>query len=353
MKEDKNKFTIQELGGLGKADVEAVSGESVSKVMLKAVNSKLVFDQLFKNEELPNGFSSGVVPNAPTTALTINVNIGAGNSLSESGYTYNGTTVTPIKNGLYIAIDNESIKVSSNPLMNNLVNEMSSALAREMDKEASTVLLGITAVTLTTFTDGTIGACSTPVLEIVSVNGGTIASVDYEKGSIILDASIPSTITYTYSSVANGTGYHMASTSAKTISIKDVLTMRGSLNANSIHPDVLIINDIDVTNFVYDTQTDGLISYSKDARYNGEIASLLDLSILTSDLLPQGIAVLVDSSRSGYSITGNRGKVFSTVQDKLDLDQKHLRVYSEVGYSLGDTKSVGIITNGQTNGVNL
>jgi hypothetical protein len=339
------------------SDVSAITGEYITEELLKARNNKVVVNQLFKKAVLPKGFSTGVVPKVPVASLNV-YSISAGGSIAESSYAYGGVTVTPTKRGIYISVQNEALKQSARPIMKELTSEFSDAITTDLDLSGMTVALGLVSETIDqlSFSGGTLASgLHTPIVRVDSITGQTISSVDYYEGKMLLSGSMSAgTVVYTYSSVAENNGLYVVTGTAKTITANDILTVRGSLNANSLSADVVLVNDIDLPNLM--DSSNGIFvnaeQYTdKESLLNGEKGQLVDLKVLSSPNVPRGISVVLDSSRLGYDVTAR--DLWVTVEDYPTNDEQRLRVWIEQIYSYGDTMSLGIVTGGQANAGDL
>ena len=85
------------------------------------------------------------------------------------------------------------------------------------------------------------------------MGGATILQVDYAEGKVLLDSSVATaTVTFTYASKVQTSNLYISPSNYGTIKVRDVLDLRASLSANSIHADCVFLSDKDVSEFAFD-----------------------------------------------------------------------------------------------------
>jgi len=341
---------IEELA-LGTADVETVSGRFVSSIIDYSAKGKVVLSPLFRKVVLPIGRSEAVLPKGSST-VTFQVVSQGGTVSSFSGYRYQGTTVRPVKFGAMLQVDTEALESPERDIFKDMLVEAGSEYARYLDDRARTIALDLTSQSAT-ITTGSLGTfANVPVISITSAGVSTISSVEYDTGIVTLAASIASdTITSLYSAKCNTSGLWMEAASPQTLTVYDILSMRGTLIDNSMNPDIVLVHNSDIPSLIYDATGSNLFvnarEYTdKDELLNGEIGQIMDLKIVSSNYLPQGIGIIVDSSRLGFEIT--RRELYGEKENKPDYDQVWYHLWSEKEYAVTDNKAVGVIVNLKT-----
>jgi len=345
---------IEELG-LGTIGVAAISGIEISEELLKKAEPKFIISQLFKKVNIPEGYGWIKVPKVPTAALTVEVNLSEGSTISESSYSYNANTVSARKMGLYIPINNESLEYSAKPLLDELLDEVSTALAKAQELRAMTIALDIRS-TLVTEADidasgTTLATTNVPVLQVISstFNTGTLDAIDYSDGKFRISDSITTgTVTFLYSNMAKNSGQYKSVAGIGTLTVKDILNLAGDLAKNSLSPDVVLINDQDIPDVLYDASGSAIFlherAYTDKSNFlSGEIGMLAHLKLLSSALIPQGIAIVADSKRLGYNCI--REQFRTHIEEEPGYDQTRLRVYTENDFVNADSLSVGLLCN--------
>ncbi len=343
---------IKELS-LGSIDVAAISSDYVTPKVLTVRNGNMVLSQLFQEVQLPKGNRRGIIPSIPSATLTVNYDVPEGSTLSESAYSYNASTVSTKKSGIYIAVDKEAFGTSQ-PFLDQLASEMGTSLAQSDELRAQTVILDLRVGRITTWEGGTLGTSGlTPIIEIQSVSGATVSSVDYYDGKVLLTGSITeATVTFTYSNRCGtvGTNQCVDAINKGVLSLDDLLNLRAVMNANSIRSDVFLLNDDDLKSFLYDSSVSCFVSVrqytDRSNVLNGEMGQIGDTKILVSRYVPSGVGILVDSLRIGYDVVSK--KLWSSVENKLDYDQIRIRCWEDHEYAIGDTLSVGLVVNSRT-----
>jgi Fe-S cluster assembly iron-binding protein IscA len=335
---------------LGSADVAIVSSDYVTDKLLSVRDNIAVLSQMYKSIKMPSGFKQAKAPACNSSTLTVTY-VAEGSTVPLSNYTFVSNDVVPFKQGIHVAIDQESIKQAGNALIDYVSEEMGSKLNQVLETQAMTVCLDLRLGTLTNsdFVGGTLATAtgSVPIFEILTVGGGaTISQVNYAEGKIQLSSSVSTaTITFSYANKVQTSGLYMSPANYGTIKVRDVLNMRATLSANSIHADCVFLSDADVSEFAYDAGN--LFNPVVEDDLNGMIGKLLDLKVLSSNVIPQGNAIIVQGDRLGYDVQG-RG-LFAVSKYEPSEDSYHIWSYSENRFSDGDSFAVCLITNGQAN----
>ena len=350
---------------LGTADVANISGVDVSKSILEKSQLKGIFQQLYKSRIVPEGNLIFKYPKSPSSSLVVSQNVSPNSSIGVSGYQFNAGTINPRKNGLRVELSLESIEDASSSnidLVEKMINEISNEVRAVNDARAFTVCLDIQSNTLTEsdFTGGTLAASTLkPILEIISstFNTGSISSWDSADGKILLSSSITSgTLIYSYSNQARLNSQYQNCGTPQTITLADIFTMRSKMRGNSIYPDIVLLNDNDFDNLFITSELGGLWvgvdSYKGNSEpLIGEIGKLLDLKVLCGcTLVPEGISVLVDSSRLGYEAVFRSDVKVEFLPENFS---KGIHLWDERDYGISDTLAVGLVVNGNSLAANL
>ncbi len=335
---------------LGTADVQVITPDNISSVIADAALHEVVISQIFTpiNDFDKTEMKTVVIPNYKNY-ISVTGDIGQNTTVTPSSFSYEGTTVNTSKLGIRIEINNEAIKSTKRNLLTDALYMSSKVYADELDKRAETVLLDLHVGSITSWSGGTLGtvtAGQSPIIQILTVGGtGTIDAVDYYDGKISFNGSIAgSTVTFTYSD--NRT---VKDSSGKgTLKLSDILDLKGTMNANTIYPDMLFINPIDMTNFVKDT-LNSLFSYmvsNNNKPLTGNIGRILDMNVISSGIIPVGAVILVDSSKVGYKVTTR--ELTGKQENRPEIDSQWYHLWSDIGYGVYNTLSIGIITNLKT-----
>jgi len=330
---------------LGTTDVTAITPDNISDAISDSARHEVVIAQLFNpiNDFIDQGVNKVVIPNYKNY-IAVSSNMGESTSISPSSFSYDGTTVTLTKLGIRIEITNEAKKSAARDLLSDALYMGAKEYAIELDKQAETVLLNLNVGSISSWDGGTLGtvtAGQSPIVEILTVGAGTIDSVDYYDGKVLLAASIAAgTVTFSYSNdrrVKDATG-------KGTLTITDILDLKSTMNESTIYPDMLLINASDMTNFAKDTAQTNLFSYLlAKPGVTGNIGRILDMNVVTSGILPKGAAILVDSTKTGYDVTSRPLKGYE--DDRPEIDSVWYHLWAMKGYAMYSTLSVGIITN--------
>ena len=355
---------IEELG-LSTADVNSIAGIDVSDQLLQKAQQKTIFSQLYKSVNVEEGHNSFKYPKSPSSTITVSQDVAPNSSIAISGYVFNAGTIIPRKNGVRVELTNEAIEDASSSnkeLVQVMIDEISNEIKAVNDARAYTIALDVQYNTLTEsdFTGGTLAASTLkPILEIISstFNTGSISSWDSADGKILLSSSITSgTLIYSYSNQARLNSQYQNCGTPQTITLADIFTMRSKMRGNSIYPDIVLLNDNDFDNLFITSELGGLWvgvdSYKGNSEpLIGEIGKLLDLKVLCGcTLVPEGISVLVDSSRLGYEAVFRSDVKVEFLPENFS---KGIHLWDERDYGISDTLAVGLVVNGNSLAANL
>ena len=336
------------------ADVAAITGQDIADTILELAYPKFVLSQLYKKVKIPDGHKSVVVPLRPSASILVSQNVTEGSSITLSSYSFTGQTVSASKQGIRCEINNEALESSKRELLNDLFSEASNEWARVQELNGLTVCLDLKIGTISSWTGGTLGSSTfTPIINILTASSGvTITNVDYPDGKVALASSVSAgTVTFTYSNMAKNNGLYSAVKDAGTLSVWDVFKLRSSLCANSVNPDVVLVNDIDLPTMLYSPDvSDFLISIkeytSQDGILNGEIGLLPPLRVLSSPLAPQGAVLILDSSRLGFNCF--KRELEGSKEDRSEIDSVWYHLWSENTFVVADTLAIGVLVNAKT-----
>jgi len=338
---------------LGSADVAAITGQDIADTILELAYPKFVLSQLYKKVKIPDGHKSVVVPLRPSATINVSQNVVEGTSIALSSYSFTGQTISASKQGIRFEINNEALESTKRNLLEDLFHEASNEWAKVQELNGLTVCLDLRTGTIDTWTGGTLGGTTfTPIISIVSIGSGTISNVDYYKGSVVLTGSISAgTVTFLYSNMAKNSGLYSAVKDAGTLGIWDVFKLRSSLCANSVNPDVVLVNDVDLPTMLYSPDvSDSLISIkeytSQDDILNGEIGLVPPLRLFSSPLIMQGAAIVLDSKRLGFNCI--KRELEGTKEEKSEIDSTWYHLWSENSFVVADNLSVGVLVNAKT-----
>ena len=335
----------------GTTQVEAITPKQISKEILESSRHWTVFSQIFKeNRDLEKLAGRKIVLPKLENSLTVYSDLSEGSSVSPSSISYEGVTVEVAKFGIMIPIDNEALESASRDLISDITEAAGRALATELDLRAATIALDLKEGTVTSWTDGSIGAATAPIVRITSVSGATIDSVDYYKGSIILTGSVSAaTVTYLYSNRCRNTGQYVDVDEAEYLKVWDVLELRAKMVDNTVYPDLLLVHPRELQTLLYDPDCMSLftdVASYKDDSLNGEIGKIGDLRILCSGNVPEGIGILVDSNRLGREVI--KREIDLQLEEKPSQDQTWCMIWSEREFAVLDSYAIGIIVNAKT-----
>ena len=339
-----NKNRTLEKLAFGTADVATIVPKFIVPTVEDVARHKTVVSQFFTpiNDFLGKG-KQIELPKFEDN-ITVTSGVGENTTISASSFSYDATTVNISKFGIRVEFNKEALQTATRDLLKDALYLAGKDYANEMDLRAETAMLGLSAGTITSWAGGTLGTVTvgqSPIVSITSVGAGTIDSIDYYDGKVLLASSVSAgTVTFTYSN----NRYTKDSTNKGTLTLSDILNLKDSMSTDStIEPDVLLVSTGDMTNLSTDSAFQNLFCCNSNKEYNCEVGSVLGIRVVSSGILPRGVAVLVDSERVGYDITTR--KLTGYVDNKPEFDSVYYHLWAEKEYSMFDTLSVGLITN--------
>ena len=334
-------------------DVSAITPDVIAKTIDEVSRHKRVFSQLFReNRDLVGKPGRRLIIPKFVSNISVSSDVNEGASIPPSTFSYTGVTVDVVKFGIRLEIDKEALEIPVRDILKDALAISGREWASELDKRAMTIALDLRSGTITSWEGGTLGAATAPIVQITSVSGATIDSVDYYKGSVVLTGSVSAaTVTYLYSNRCKSTGQYIDVSSPEYLKVWDVLKLRSTLIANTIYPDVLIVHPRELETLLYDPDCMSLFVSVKEYRdendiLNGEIGQLADLRVLASGICPEGIGILVDSNRLGYDVI--KRDLTGTKEDKPEYDQVWYHLWSEREFTVSDSYAIGIAVNAKT-----
>jgi len=346
-----NSKEIVELA-LGTADVQAITPKVIAKTIDDVARNEVVFTQLFRENKdfLRSPGRRLEIPKLEDN-IVVSSDVGENTTLPPSSFSYDALTVDVAKFGVRLEIPKEVLESTARDLLKDAVYMVGKKYADELDKRAQTIALDLKTGSITSWSGGTLGSTTlTPVISISSVpSGATVSSVDYYSGKVLLTSSISSgTLTFLYSDRCRSNGFYLDANTKQYLKIWDVLNLRSTLISNSIHPDVLLVHPSEVTTLLYDPDTQTLFVHErlyagKDDKLNGELGQIVDLKVVSSANVPEGVGILVDSSRLGYDVI--KRDLDGNEEIKPDYDSVFYHFWAEREMAVSDDNAIGVIVN--------
>jgi len=338
---------------LGTADVQAVTPRVIAKAVDYVSKRKAVFSQVFReNRDLEKTKGRRLILPNVTESITVEA-VTPGSSVSTSStISYTGVTVDVTKFGIRLEVDNEALEMPVRDILKDFLYEAGRKLAEELDLRAQTVALDLKVGTITSWTGGTLGTTTlTPMIAITSVSSGaTISSVDYYDGKVLLESSVSAaTVTFLYSNRCKDTGLVVDASNKSSLTTWDILNLRATLLASSVNPDIVLVNSKEVSTVLYDPNVPDLFVNAKlynEDLVNGEIGMIADLKLVESPLVPEGVAVMVDSSRLGHQVI--KRDIEAEKEDKPDIDRTCYHIWTEREFAVVDNRAIGVVVNAKS-----
>jgi hypothetical protein len=184
----------------------------------------------------------------------------------------------------------------------------------------------------------------------VDLSTGSISSVDYYDGKILLSSSVSTgTVTFLYSDRCKSSSLYVDAVDPGTLTIYDILNIRGSLIANSMRPDVVIVHPVDLPDIFLSQEAAGNAFIpskqyaNKEDLLAGEVGQIVDLKLLSSLYAPEGVAIVADSKRLGWDII--KRDLTGTAEVKPEKDQTWYHLWAEREFAVSDDSAIGVVVN--------
>ena len=338
--------------GVGTAEVEAITPKVIAKILEESPKADMVFTQLFReNRDLERTRGQFIVIPKAKASLNVMSDLQPGESISPSTFSYEGVTIYPAKFGARLEVNTEALTSPSRDIIKDILQETALDWAEELEYRAQTVALDLKAGTITSWSGGTLGSTTlTPIVSIVSseLESGSVSSVDYYDGKVLLSTSISTgTVIFLYSNRCRESSLFIDAASPGSLTVNDILNLRGSLVANSLRPDVVIVHPIDLPDIFESATGNVFISLrqysSRDNILKGEVGQIVDLRLLTSPYAPEGIAIVADSKRLGWDIIKRDLK--ASTELRPDKDQTWIHLWAEREFAVSEDNAIGILVN--------
>ena len=330
-------------------NVTVITPTVIAPIIADVARDEAIVSQLFTPmRDLVNKAGRQLIVPKYVDNIVVYSDVAEQATILASSFSYDALTVNVAKFGIRIDFQTEAIEQATRDIIKDGLYMAGKAYAKEADLRAETALLTLFPVTITTWssgTVGTVGSSNVPIVNVISATGATVSTFDSMGGTVLLTGSISgATVVVSCSDVANtqeGTG---------TLILSDVFTLAGAMSNSSINPDVLLVSDNDLVGLVSDTAFQNLFVPSKlyqccekNKLFNGEVGCVLKYSVISSGIIPSGVAILADSSRIGYDVIKRDLEGYS--EKLFDQDMVRYHLWAEREFKLLDTLAVGLIVN--------
>jgi len=343
-------------GGLGTVGVIAITPKVISGAIQEVARGERVYAQFFKSNRDIMGAGKPHEISFPKkgTGIAASWDVAQGTSIASSSFAYDATTIRVKKAGVRIQFNNEALEAAMRDVIADNIYEAGLIYAELLDDVAKTVMLDLVSGSATVTTGSlTTFATSTGPIITATPGTGTIKSggIDFATGVITLNGSLTAdtvTVVYSGSSIAAGSLW-VRSATATTITAKDILLARAKIIAQNRHPNVCIMNDEDIANFLYDTNTKWIDAWAyrgKGPLLNAEVGQMFGLRVVTTTRAPTGVAAVIDTSRLGYHV--HKRNLRGVREDKPEYDQVWYHYWAEENFGKTDDFSVGLVVRGHS-----
>jgi len=349
--EEKYIKNIAELA-LGTADVSAITAKAIASSIEEVSRGQCKVGQLFKvnTDLMADGTPQQIQFPKKGTGIAVSWGVTPNNSIASSSFAYDSFTITTAKAGMRLEFTNEALKQALRDVIKDHIYEGGIVYAETIDDVATSIMLDLKVQTATVTTGSLSTFANLPVFKIVSVSPGTIDTVEYDTGVVLLTGSLAaSTVTAMYANNPKGTGLWVGATNAGSLTVKDISRVKAKMATQHKFPDVLLFNDADYASLIFDTNVkfvDVSAYGSKETVLNGEIGKIIGLKCITSTRIPQGNAILVATQRLGYDV--HRRDFEGVREDKPEFDAVWYHFWGERNFGVADTYAVGLVVNAQT-----
>ena len=343
---------IEELAGLGTADVSVLTPKVISAAIEEVARGKRVFAQFFKeNTDLMQAPAHEIQFPKKGTGISASWDVSPGGTVVASTFAYDATTIRVKKGGIRLEFTNESLMASQRDVLRDHIEEAGIVWAETIDQIALDTLLDLqytVATAAATVGVSVVTSTFTPVIIVDSATGCTIDGVDYSGGTFYLAATlaIGATIGFRYSNRVKSSGNSIKAKSAQTLSAWDIFKSKAQVVGDNYHPDVIIMNDADLPGLLWDEKVSFLDASAyggRDPLLNGEIGKIGGLRVVTTTRAPEGVGIVIDSARLGYEVIKRRLRGFR--EDKYEYDSVWYHLWGEENFGVVNDNCLSVIVN--------
>jgi len=349
---------IEELAepGLGTANVAVITPKAIAGAIQEVARGECVYAQFYRSNRdlMGQGTPHEIGFPKKGTGISASWDVAQGQSIAATTFAYDATTIRVKKAGIRMQFHNEALEAAMRDVIADHIYEAGLVYAELLDDVAKTIMLDL-ATGYATVTTGSLTTFSTTTGPIITATPGTgtikTGGIAFDTGVITLTGSLALdtvTVVYSGSSIAAASLW-IRSATATTIVAKDILLARAKIIAQNRHPDVCIMNDEDIPNFLYDANVkwlDASFYGSREGLLNAEVGKLFGLRVVTTTRAPTGVAAVIDSSRLGYHV--HKRDLKGVREDKPEYDQVWYHYWTEQNFGKTDNFSVGLVVRGHS-----
>jgi len=337
--------TIQELA-LSTADVVAITPKVISKTIEEVARGKRVMSQMFKeNRDLVRQPGNEISFPKKGTGIAFEWDVGAGQTVSPSSFAYDAVTIKVVRVGGQLRFDRDALDAALRDVIADHIEEAGIEYAELLDAQAWIAAIGRKETTIS-ISNGSIGTTSDlPLVSIKSVSGGTISSVDYHSGTIILTGSVAAaTIVAYFADNLKSTGLYRDS--GNTLVGKDILLLKSQVEGENFSPNIFICHPDHLAELLYDANTKFLDASAYGGReplLRGELGQVFGLKVLVTSRIPKSSAIVVDTARLGYHVV--KRPLESIREEKPEFYQIWYHLWGKENFGVVNEKAIGLISN--------
>jgi len=363
---------IEELAtaGISSADVKTVTPKVIAATFEEIVHKKCVWEQLYRdNRDILNKPGMEVVFPGATATGAFSVGVAEFVDVTTIGTTvgldqYTATTIGIKKVAGHFNVTREAIKFGMRDAIKDNIYETGLQYVEAIDNVAyyqvmfgsySTAAQTETSLCAAGDTLGLAGAAyslATNIIEVNSVNTSALSGslsgvcyIDYKSGTLYMGGSSIVAEVGCSIWVTRGLkpGVYVNSaklgTTSTGISGWGILDGKAALIAEGRDPNVVLMNYADLPNLLYDDKINFLDASAYGGReplMNAEVGKVWGLKVITENRrIPQGCALVVDTSRMGYDV--HKEELTSYREDVYKRDAVYYYFYAERGFGITDT----------------
>ena len=344
--------TLEELAITDISAINAVLPKVIIDQVERVARAKRFGRNLVKiSEQLVRTKGRSIV--IPRLGSVAAVHVAEGAAASKAGVQMTAKTITPDKIGYTAQITQEALDGQDFDLINLSIEEVGVALAEKEDLDIVDELIGLelgSATIAGTHAAGytwTVGAA--PLLYITSiVSGGTTytsadcAGIDFFEGLFKMTSV---TLTNPVVSFAKSvrTNFLDAKTPAQ-LQYEDVVNVATVIRGLKWVPNFLLINSNQMSDLLKSTKFIDASQYGdREALVNGEVGKISGLKVLVTTVIPDGCALVVDSTRAAWEAL--KRPVDMKRWDNPTTDSVELYFFMEYGVKVTDEDAVAIAVN--------
>jgi len=339
VKEMKNIF---ELADISTSDVTALTPKVISATIEEIRRGKRVFAQFYKvNRDLVGTGGTQVEFPKKSTGVVVQTDMSPGDTIQTSKITYDAVTIAVKKHGVGLGFYGEAIRQVKRDIIRDAIREAGEAYADAMDTLALEAMFPtvniIASGAETVSASGTIiiGVKSAPTTAKTLIISSSGTDVIFSGAGTVVAWYIPTTC-----------GSRRVTSTAGSMSAKDLLLVRSDIISENFDPDVIVIHPKRLPEIFYDPAAKFVEAYAYRGAgplLNGELGQMWGMKVIVTSKAPIYGAILIDTDDLGYCVERMDLELKRDDVTGLKTDMLYFFGFAERNYGVVNNKAYGAV----------